>query len=84
MIPAPLNSTRDDKPPPRTIAGCVFDFHTGKCSCGKVYSDIAPAPETAIGDHKQSGIWCHSGTLSRYEWTQIQDENNRIMACCKS
>lgn len=84
MIPAPLNGKKDDKPPPRTVAGHAFDFHTHKCSCGKLYSEIACAPESAIGDARQDRVWCHQGTLSRFEWQQIQDENSRILGCCRS
>jgi hypothetical protein len=84
MIPEPLNGRADDRPPPRTIAGHYFDPLSGKCVCGKVYSDISCAPESAIGDDKQAGLWCHSGNLTRYEWNQIQEENARIMACCRS
>ena len=84
MIAPPLNSTKDDPPPRRVIAGHTFDPLSGLCSCGKAYSDISAAPEDAISDSKQDGIWCHSGILSRYEWKQIQDENERIFSCAKS
>lgn len=84
MIPEPLNGKKDDRPAPRNIAGHYFDPISGMCSCLKVYSDISAAPETAIGDDKQSGLWCHQGNLTRYEWTQIRDENDRIMSCCRS
>jgi hypothetical protein len=84
MMPEPLNGKRDDKPPTRSIAGHVFDFHTHKCSCGKLFSDIAGAPESAIGDDTQGGVYCHQGTLTRYEWDQIRAETERIFACAKS
>lgn len=84
MFAPPLNNTRDAPAAPRVIAGHVFDPLSDRCSCGKTYSDIAAAPEIAIGDDKQAGLWCHSGTLNRAEWQQIQDENDRIMACARS
>ena len=84
MIPEPLNKTKDDKPTRSSIAGHMFDPLSGKCSCGKVYSDISSAPRNAVADDKQSGLWCHQGKLTLYEWEQIQAENSRIMACCRS
>jgi hypothetical protein len=84
MFAEPLNGLKDAKPQPRNIAGHFFDFHTHKCSCGKFFSDIACAPESAIGDYKADGLYCHQGTLTRFEWQQIRDEVERIMSCCRS
>ena len=84
MIPEPLNGKKDDVPAPRSIAGHSFDFYTHKCSCGKLFSEIATAPESAIGDDKQLGVWCHQGALTRCEWNQIRDELDRIMRACRS
>jgi hypothetical protein len=84
MIPEPLHGKPDAKSPRKSIAGHLFDPLNGKCSCGKVYSDISCAPESAISDDRQAGLWCHQGALTRHEWQQIQDENSRIMECCRS
>jgi hypothetical protein len=84
LFAEPLNGTKDDKPVRRSIAGHVFDPLSGKCSCGKVYSDVSAGPRTAVGDESQSGVWCHQGCLTLFEWQQIQDENERIFACARS
>jgi len=84
MFPPPLNKLKDDVITRPSIAGCSFDPLNGKCSCGKVYSDISSAPKSAIEDQSQIGIWCHYGALSEKEWEQIQAENDRILACCRS
>jgi hypothetical protein len=83
MFAPPLNKLKDQAPPSRTIAGCTFEPLSGKCSCGKVYSDISAAPKSAIDDQKQMAVWCHYGVLSTNEWNQIQAENERIFSCVR-
>ncbi len=84
MFAPPLNGKKDEVRVRPSVAGHFFDPISDRCSCGKVYSDISAAPESAIGDDRQSGLWCHQGTLTRFEWQQIQDRNAEIMACCRS
>lgn len=84
MFAEPLNGSKDAVPPPRSIAGHYFDRLSDRCSCGKTYAEIAAAPLSAVNDDKQAGVWCHQGTLNMLEWNQIQAENARIMACCRS
>jgi len=57
MFPPLLNKLKDDVITRPSIAGCSFDPLNGKCSCGKIYSDISSAPKNAIEDISQSGIW---------------------------
>lgn len=84
MIPPPLNGTKDDAPAQRIIAGHRFDPLTDRCSCGKIYSEVAPAPRSAVNDTAQANLWCHNGTMSLYEWNEIQTENQRIFNCARS
>lgn len=94
MFAEPLNGKKDEKPPVRRIAGHQFSRLTDRCElihthcegavCNKLYSEIACAPESAIQDHNQRGLWAGEAQLTRAEWLEIQLENSRILGCCRS
>jgi hypothetical protein len=65
---------------PMMIAGHSYTIFNGRCACGRELVDITHVTEADIG---KADI-AHSGTLTTYEYAQIEAYRSRLLLAAAS